>query len=83
MKNKIFYKSSVERDFKKIDPQHRTKLTTQIREELSKDSDKGKKLKGEFQSLRALRIGDYRVVYILIPDGVLILRIAHRKEVYR
>ncbi|MDO8733531.1 MAG: type II toxin-antitoxin system RelE/ParE family toxin [Elusimicrobiota bacterium] len=83
MKNKIFYKSSVERDLKKIDPQHRTKLTTQIREELSKDPDKGKKLKGEFQSMRALRIGDYRVVYILIPDGVLILRIAHRKEVYR
>jgi len=83
LKNKIFYKSSVERDLKKIDPQHRTKLTTQIREELSKDPDKGKKLKGEFQSMRALRIGDYRVVYILIPDGVLILRIAHRKEVYR
>jgi mRNA interferase RelE/StbE len=83
LKNKIFYKSSVERDLKKIDPQHRIKLAAQIREELSKNPDKGKKLKGEFQDMRALRIGDYRVVYILIPDGVLILRIAHRKEVYR
>jgi mRNA interferase RelE/StbE len=80
--NKIFYKSSVEKDLRKIDFSQRTKLMATLKEEL-KDPDKGKKLKGDFQGLRSLRIGDYRVIYSLIPDGILVLSIAHRKEAYR
>ena len=30
-----------------------------------------------------VRVGDYRIIYTMITDGILILRIAHRKEVYR
>ena len=45
----------------------------------------GKLLKGDLSGLRRIRTGDYRIVYE-IDEGqvvVLVLRIAHRKNVYR
>jgi len=33
--------------------------------------------------LYKLRVGDYRVIYAMSADSVLIVRIAHRREVYR
>ena len=43
-----------------------------------------RKLKGEEHAYR-IRIGDYRVVYDVVEDVlvVLVLRIGHRKDVYR
>jgi mRNA interferase RelE/StbE len=45
----------------------------------------GKSLKGEMSGLRRLRVGNYRVVYEVIDQEVLILvvRVAHRRHVYR
>jgi mRNA interferase RelE/StbE len=45
----------------------------------------GKKLLGELSSYRALRVGEYRILYLIIEERVLIqvVKIAHRKEVYR
>ena len=45
----------------------------------------GKKLLGELVSFRSLRVGEYRIIYIIIEKRVLIqvVKIAHRREVYR
>jgi mRNA interferase RelE/StbE len=45
----------------------------------------GSALKGEFEGLRRLRVGHYRVVYEWQHNELLILvvRIGHRREVYR
>jgi len=45
----------------------------------------GSSLKGEFEGLRRLRVGTYRVVYEWRDDELLVLvvRIAHRREAYR
>jgi mRNA interferase RelE/StbE len=40
-------------------------------------------LKGQFAGLRKLRVGDYWVIYALLGDDVLILRIGHRRDVYK
>ena len=43
----------------------------------------GKPLRYSFKGARRLRVGDYRVIYLLeLPDVVLILKIGHRREVY-
>lgn len=81
-KGKILYKESVEKDLKKSDKKERIKILNKIEKELS-SGIKGKKLKGEFEGLYSYRIGDYRVVYSLIPEGILIIRIRHRKDVYK
>jgi mRNA interferase RelE/StbE len=42
-----------------------------------------KPLKGQFQGLYRFRVGDYRVVYRIEGDRVVIVAyIAHRREVY-
>ncbi|MDO9350111.1 MAG: type II toxin-antitoxin system mRNA interferase toxin, RelE/StbE family [Deltaproteobacteria bacterium] len=40
-------------------------------------------LKGQFAGLRKYRVGDYRVIYAILGDDVLVLRIGHRKDVYK
>ncbi|MDD5687283.1 MAG: type II toxin-antitoxin system RelE/ParE family toxin [Elusimicrobia bacterium] len=83
MQNKITYKKSVAKDYKNIDHFQRIKIAKQIEEELTKNPMCGKRLTGDFAGLYSLRIGDYRIIYTLGQNVVLILRIAHRKEVYR
>jgi mRNA interferase RelE/StbE len=45
----------------------------------------GSALKGEFEGLRRLRVGHYRIVYEWQRSElvVLVVRIGHRKDVYR
>ena len=45
----------------------------------------GSALKGEFEGLRRLRVGHYRVVYEWQRRElvILVVRIGHRREVYR
>lgn len=52
---------------------------------LKADPFVGKKLLGELAGFRSLRVGQYRIIYIIIEKKVLIqvVKIAHRREVYR
>jgi len=80
---KITFKKSVAKDFKKIDYSEADRILKKITSELSKQAEKLPELKGQFAGLRKYRIGDYRIVYVIIDDSVLILRIKHRKDVYK
>ena len=79
----IRYKKSVERDLKRLDKTEAGKILDEIEEELSQRADAYPVLKGEFAGLRKLRVGDYRVIYALMESDCLILRIGHRREIYR
>ncbi len=59
------------------------KILDKIEDELSKRADTHPVLKGEFAGLRTLRVGDYRVIYAIIESDCLILRIGHRREIYK
>lgn len=52
---------------------------------LAEDPFLGKVLKGELSEYRSYRVGDYRVVYFIRQKMIQIeiVRVAHRKEVYR
>lgn len=79
----IAYKASVAGDLKRIDKTQARKLLAKLEEALRKNPRAGEPLKAEFQGLFKYRIGDYRVIYTKTAEGILILRIAHRKEAYR
>jgi len=79
----IVYKKSVERDLKKLAKVEATKILDQIERELSRTPEINPTLKGQFAGLRKYRIGDYRVIYAVLGNDVLILRIGHRRDVYR
>lgn len=82
---KVVYLDSVEQDLKKLDKVLIRKILKKIEEYLAQDpKNLGKELKGDFLGYWRYRWGDYRVVYKISDKEVLILvlRIAHRKEVY-
>lgn len=79
----IVYKKSVERDLKNLSKAEAAKILGQIEGRLSRKPEAFPMLKGHFAGLRKYRIGDYRVIYAIIGNDVLILRVGHRREVYR
>ena len=79
----IVYKRSVYRDLKKLSKAEAGRIIDQIEGELSKKADTYPVLKGQFAGLRKYRVGDYRVIYALLGNDVLVLRIGHRKDVYQ
>ena len=83
MAYRVTYKASVTGDLKKIDKSQARKLVAGLEEKLGKNPDLGEPLKGEFHGLFKYRMGNYRVIYAKREEDILILRIAHRKEVYR
>lgn len=83
MAYKITYKASVERDLKKLAKAETVRVLGKVEKDLSNNPEKGEPLKGSFQGLYRYRIGDYRVIYTKTVDGILVLRIGHRKDVYR
>ena len=41
-----------------------------------------KALTGDWRGHSRIRTGDYRVVFKVLPDRIVVVRVAHRKEVY-
>jgi mRNA interferase RelE/StbE len=80
---RILYKSSVRHDLKQIDPKNAKRVLGEIRAVLGENPRNGEALHGEFEGLYKLRVGDYRVIYALIEEGALVLRIRHRSKAYR
>jgi mRNA interferase RelE/StbE len=79
----ITYKKSVRRDLKQLSKEEAVRVLDQIDEALSKKADAFPVLKGRFAGLRKFRVGDHRVIYAILRDEVLVLRIGHRRDVYK
>jgi mRNA interferase RelE/StbE len=79
----IAYKSSVEKDLKAIDPAMALRILRKVEKVLKLSGHQGTALSGELAGLYRLRAGDYRVIYSRTESGYLVLRIGHRREVYR
>ncbi len=82
---KVVYLDSVEEDLKKLDKSTVSKILYRIETYLAREpKELGKPLKGEFQGYWRYRWGDYRVIYKISEQEILILvlRISNRKDVY-
>ena len=79
----IVYKKSVQRDLKRLSKPEAQRVLNQIEEELSENADTYPVLKGKLKGLRKYRIGDDWVIYAILENEVLVLRIGHRKQVYK
>ena len=80
----IRIKGSAAKELERITKADRARLVEAI-DRLSENPFLGSALKGELRGLRRLRIDDYRVLYE-VQHGeliVLVVRVAHRREVYR
>ncbi len=82
MTYKAQYKASVKKDLRRIDKKEAKKIFDIIKSELADNPGKGKMLTGEYSELYLYRVGNYRIVYALLKESILILRIGHRKSIY-
>ena len=83
MAYRIAFKKSVARDLKKLDRAEADRVLTRLASELPKSADSCPELKGKFAGLRKFRVGDYRVIFTIVGDSVLVTRLGHRRDVYR
>ena len=83
MAYRVDYKKSVLKDLKKLGKAEASRIMDKIEKDLLKRPDAIPVLKGRFAGLRKYRFGDYRIIYVLIGEEVIILRIGNRKDVYK
>jgi mRNA interferase RelE/StbE len=80
---KVEYKASVAKDLRRLDRSTALRALGRTEKALVTEGKKGEPLAGEFAGMYRLRVGEYRVVYARTDEGYLVLRIGHRREVYR
>ena len=80
----IRIKESAAKELRRVAKPDRGQIAAAI-DRLAETPHLGAVLKGDMRGLRRLRVGDYRVVYEIRDDQlvVLVVRIAHRRDAYR
>jgi len=77
------YKKSVVRDLSNLDKAAARRILNRLEKDLAEKPDSYPALKGKFAGLRKYRIGEYRVIYAIIATEVQVLRIGHRRDIYK
>ncbi len=79
----INYHKAVKGDLKLLEALIKARIKSAIETRLVVDPIKsGEPLRGNYKRFRKLRIGDYRILYKVLRETVLILGIGHRKYIY-
>ncbi|MDE3142746.1 MAG: type II toxin-antitoxin system RelE/ParE family toxin [Bacteroidota bacterium] len=83
---KITFKDSASKELQRLSKSVIKKIVFSINELSENPRPNGvKKLKDSNENLYRIRVGDYRIIYV-IDDGIKIVnirRIGHRKDIYR
>ncbi|NJL27735.1 MAG: type II toxin-antitoxin system RelE/ParE family toxin [Thermoanaerobaculia bacterium] len=84
MSYSVKIKGSAQKALAKIARHDRLRLIAAI-DRLAVEPLAGSPLKGEFGGLRRVRVGDYRIVYEVVQDQlvILVVRVGQRGDVYR
>ena len=85
MAYRLFFKKSVTKDLKRLGRESTRRILQAIREKLLPNPRAGKPLKGKDGVLWSFRVGEYRVIYTFSDRDliVLVIRVGHRREIYR
>lgn len=80
----VVYHPECLKDIKGLDFSVRKRLKNAIETRLAvAPEDYGKPLRHAAQGFWSLRVGDWRIIYQIRKDDILVLRIGHRREVYK
>jgi len=71
-----------EKNFKKLDDKTQARIKGVVLS-LKDDPNQGKCLTGDLAGEYSLRVGTYRIIYIIQGDDVIVETVRHRKDVYK
>jgi mRNA interferase RelE/StbE len=82
---KLLFDDKVTKDLKNIDKPWQKKILEAITTKLIEDPYIGKKLVGDLSSYYRYRVNDYRIIYEILEDEIIlvVIKIKHRKDVYK
>jgi len=82
---KLLFDDKVTKDLKSIDKSWQKKILEAIKTKLIEDPYIGKKLVGDLSSYYRYRVNDYRVIYEIFEDEIIlvVIKIKHRKDIYK
>jgi mRNA interferase RelE/StbE len=81
-KFKLEFTPRFERRFRSLDRQTQVRILREL-QILTENPYAGKMLRGEWKSVYSLRIGEYRVLYLVQEERVILATVGHRRRVYR
>lgn len=81
---RIEYGENVRENIKKFPKNIQERIIRAIEQRLATSPEVGKPLVKEWKDYRRIRVGDYRIIYKIFKDKliVFIIEIDHRKDVY-
>ena len=71
-----------EKNFKKLDGKTKARIKDVVLS-LKDEPDQGKSLTGELAGEYSLRVGTYRILYIIQGDDLIVETVRHRRDVYK
>ena len=85
MSYKLFIDDKVIKDLKQIDKLWQKKIIEVINTKIVENPYLGKPLVGNLSAYYRLRVADYRIVYEINDDKVvvIVIKIGHRKDIYK
>lgn len=83
MKYKVLYTKSACKDIQKLDQIAKKRLKKKIEQYSFDPISNAKKLINSSIGSHRWRIGNYRIVFDIDKNIIIILRVGHRKEIYR
>jgi mRNA interferase RelE/StbE len=80
---RLLYHPLVAEDIESLPENIKDRIRNAIEKRLAPDPVRaGRPLKQSLAGHRKMRVGDYRVIYRVLGDAIIVLRIGHRKDVY-
>ena len=80
---KILITKRALKDLEKFDTNTKIRIGEKLKSLTSDPFSNSKKLSSSLIGTYRFRIGDYRVIFDIDEDKVVILRIGHRKDIYK
>jgi mRNA interferase RelE/StbE len=83
MNYKIVFTKRAMKDISKLEPEIKEKLGDALRRYGKDPLNYARKMIDPSLGSYRFRIGDYRVIFDIEGDEIIVLRVGHRKEIYR
>jgi mRNA interferase RelE/StbE len=80
---KLVYTRRAERDIKKLDPETKDRIGKALLRYSEEPLRFAEKLSDPILGEYRFRIGDYRVIFDIEGNEIIVLRVGHRREIYR